>query len=157
MKITVLCIAKTSDRYILEGMDEFRKRLKHFIKLDWIELPEVKNRKNLNQEQLLAMEEELFLKNLNPGDSIYLLDENGKEYSSRQFSTFINKKMIASTQNLVFLIGGPYGFSEGMYAKAEGKISLSKMTFTHQMVRLFFLEQIYRAFSILKSLPYHHD
>ena len=157
MKITVLCIAKTSDRYILEGMDEFRKRLKHFIKLDWIELPDVKNRKNLNQEQLLALEEELFLKNLNPGDAIYLLDENGREYSSRQFSTFINKKMIASTQNLVFLIGGPYGFSDGMYAKAEGKISLSKMTFTHQMVRLFFLEQIYRAFSILKNLPYHHD
>ena len=157
MKITVLCIAKTSDRYILEGMEEFKKRLKHFIKLEWIELPEVKNRKNLNQEQLLAMEEELFFKNLNPGDSIYLLDENGKEYSSRQFSTFINKKMIASTQNLVFLIGGPYGFSEGTYAKAEGKISLSKMTFTHQMVRLFFVEQLYRAFSILKNLPYHHD
>lgn len=157
MKITVLCIAKTSDRYILEGMEEFKKRLKHFIKLDWIELPEVKNRKNLNQEQLLAMEEELFLKNLKPGDSIYLLDENGKEYSSRQFSTFINKKMLASTQNLVFLIGGPYGFSEGMYANAEGKISLSKMTFTHQMVRLFFVEQLYRAFSILKNLPYHHD
>jgi 23S rRNA (pseudouridine1915-N3)-methyltransferase len=157
MKITVLCIAKTNDRYILEGMEEFKKRLKHFIKLDWIELPEVKNRKNLNQEQLLTMEEELFLKNLNPGDSIYLLDENGKEYSSRQFSTFINKKMIASTQNLVFLIGGPYGFSEGMYAKADGKISLSKMTFTHQMVRLFFVEQLYRAFSILKNLPYHHD
>jgi 23S rRNA (pseudouridine1915-N3)-methyltransferase len=157
MRITVLCIAKTSDPYILEGMEEFKKRLKHFIKLDWIELPEVKNRKNLNQEQLLAMEEELFLKNLNPGDSIYLLDENGKEYSSRQFSTFINKKMIASTQNLVFLIGGPYGFSKGMYAKADGKISLSKMTFTHQMVRLFFVEQLYRAFSILKNLPYHHD
>lgn len=157
MKITVLCISKTSDAYILEGMSEFQKRIKHFIKLDWIELPEVKNRKNLNQEQLLAMEEELFLKNLSNTDSIYLLDENGKEYTSRQFSSFISKKMIASTSNLVFLIGGPYGFSEGMYAKAEGKISLSKMTFTHQMVRLFFLEQVYRAFSIIKNLPYHHD
>ena len=157
MKITVLCISKTSDAYILEGMSEFQKRLKHFIKVDWIELPEVKNRKNLNQEQLLAMEEELFLKNVSNSDSIYLLDENGKEYTSRQFSSFISKKMIASTSNLVFLIGGPYGFSEGMYAKAEGKISLSKMTFTHQMVRLFFLEQLYRAFSIIKNLPYHHD
>ena len=157
MKITVLCISKTGDAYILEGMSEFQKRLKHFIKVDWIELPEVKNRKNLSQEQLLALEEELFLKNLNNSDSIYLLDENGKEYSSRQFSSFISKKMIASTSNLVFLIGGPYGFSEGMYAKAEGKISLSKMTFTHQMVRLFFLEQLYRAFSIIKNLPYHHD
>ena len=157
MRITVLCISKTSDAYILEGMSEFQKRIKHFIKLDWIELPEVKNRKNLSQEQLLAMEEELFLKNLSNTDSIYLLDENGKEYTSRQFSSFISKKMIASTSNLVFLIGGPYGFSEGMYAKAEGKISLSKMTFTHQMVRLFFLEQVYRAFSIIKNLPYHHD
>ena len=153
----MLCISKTSDAYILEGMSEFQKRIKHFIKLDWIELPEVKNRKNLSQEQLLAMEEELFLKNLSNTDSIYLLDENGKEYTSRQFSSFISKKMIASTSNLVFLIGGPYGFSEGMYAKAEGKISLSKMTFTHQMVRLFFLEQLYRAFSIIKNLPYHHD
>jgi 23S rRNA (pseudouridine1915-N3)-methyltransferase len=157
MKITVLCISKTSDAYILEGMSEFQKRLKHFIKVEWIELPEVKNRKNLSQEQLLAMEEELFLKQLNNTDNIYLLDENGKEYTSRQFSSFISKKMIASTSNLVFLIGGPYGFSEGMYAKSEGKISLSKMTFTHQMVRLFFLEQLYRAFSIIKNLPYHHD
>ncbi len=157
MKITVLCISKTSDSYILEGMREFQNRIKHFIKLDWIELPEVKNRKNLNRDQLLALEEELFLKHLSNTDSIFLLDENGKEFSSRQFSSFISKKMIASTSNLVFLIGGPYGFSEGMYVKAEGKISLSKMTFTHQMVRLFFLEQIYRAFSILKNLPYHHD
>lgn len=157
MKITVLCISKTSDTYILEGMAEFKKRLKHFIKLDWIELPEVKNRKNLSQEQLLTMEEELFLKNISNTDTVYLLDENGKEFTSRQFSEFLNKKMIASTSNLVFLIGGPYGFSKGIYNKAEGKISLSKMTFTHQMVRLFFLEQLYRAFSILKNLPYHHD
>ena len=157
MKITVLCISKTSDSYVLEGMAEFKKRLKHFVKLDWIELPEVKNRKNLHQDQLLAMEEELFLKNLSNTDSIYLLDEKGKEFSSREFSSFITKKMNASTSNLVFLIGGPYGFSKGMYAKADGKISLSKMTFTHQMVRLFFLEQVYRAFSIIKNLPYHHD
>lgn len=157
MKITVLCISKTSDAYILAGMAEYQKRLKHFIKLEWIELPEVKNRKNLKQDQLLQMEEELFLKQLKNTDTIFLLDENGKEYTSRQFSSFIDKKMIESTSNLVFLIGGPYGFSKGIYAKANGKISLSKMTFTHQMVRLFFLEQVYRAFSIIKNLPYHHD
>jgi len=157
MKITVLCISKTSDSYILEGMREFQNRIKHYIKLDWIELPEVKNRKNLNKEQLLASEEELFLKHLSNTDSVFLLDENGKEFSSRQFSDFIQKKMIDSTSNLVFLIGGPYGFSDGMYQKASGKISLSKMTFTHQMVRLFFLEQVYRAMSIINNLPYHHD
>ena len=157
MKITVLCIAKTSDAYLLTGMNEFQKRLKHFIKLEWIELPEVKNRKNLQKEQLLQMEEALFLKHLQSNDTLYLLDENGKEFTSRKFSEFLEKKMIESTSNLVFLIGGPYGFSKGMYQRAQGKISLSKMTFTHQMVRLFFLEQLYRAFSILRNMPYHHD
>ena len=157
MKITVLCIAKTSDAYLLTGMNEFQKRLKHFVKLEWIELPEVKNRKNLQKEQLLQQEEALFLKHLQSNDTIYLLDENGKEFTSRKFSTFLEKKMIESTSNLVFIIGGPYGFSQGMYKRAQGKISLSKMTFTHQMVRLFFLEQLYRAFSILRNMPYHHD
>ncbi len=157
MKITVLCIAKTSDSYLLTGMNEFQKRLKHFIKLDWVELPEVKNRKNLQKEQLLKMEEALFLKNIQSTDALFLLDENGKEFTSRKFSEFLDKKMIESTSNLVFLIGGPYGFSQGMYQRAQGKISLSKMTFTHQMIRLLFLEQLYRAFSILRNLPYHHD
>lgn len=137
-------------------MDEFLKRLKHFIKIEWIELPDVKNRKNLSKDNLLKMESELFTKNLKSNDKVFLLDEKGKEYSSRQFSQFLDKQMM-SGEDLVFLIGGPYGFSQEIYQRANGKISLSKMTFTHQMVRVFFLEQLYRGFSILKNLPYHHD
>ena len=138
-------------------MDEFLNRLKHFSKIEWIELPDVKNRKNLSKDKLLQMEEELFKKQIKPGDRVYLLDEKGKEFSSRQFSTFIEKRMLDSSGGLVFLIGGPYGFSQNVYKMATGKISLSKMTFTHQLVRVFFLEQLYRAFAISKNLPYHHD
>jgi len=116
----------------------------------------VKNRKNLSKDNLLKQEAELFNKNLKSNDKVFLLDEKGKEYSSRHFSQFLDKQMM-SGEDLVFLIGGPYGFSQEIYERANGKISLSKMTFTHQMVRVFFLEQLYRGFSILKNLPYHHD
>ena len=157
MKVRVLCISKTTESYIQEGMDDFKKRLQHFCKLEWVELPDVKNRKNLSKEKLLATEEESFLKLLKNNDVVYLLDENGKSYSSRKFASFIESRMMDAGGSITFLIGGPYGFSENIYRRANGKISLSAMTFTHQMVRLFFLEQIYRAFSIIKKLPYHHD
>ena len=157
MKITVLCIGKTSEKYLLQGMEEYRKRLRHFVKVELIELPEVKNRKGLSQVELLANEELLFSKHLKPSDHIFLLDEQGEMYSSVKFSRFLEKKMNAGLSNLVFLIGGPYGFSEGVYKRSIGKVSVSKMTFTHQMVRLFFLEQLYRGFTILRNMPYHHQ
>ena len=156
MKITVLCIGKTDKTYILTGMAEYQKRLKHFVKIDWQELPDVKNRKGLSSEKYLEQEEILFLKRIAPADIVYLLDENGEEYTSVGFAGFLKKRMNAGISNLVFLIGGPYGFSRDMHRLAKGEISLSKMTFTHQMVRLFFLEQLYRAFSILRNMPYHH-
>jgi 23S rRNA (pseudouridine1915-N3)-methyltransferase len=157
MKITVLSIGKTSDKYLIVGMDEYRKRLRHFIKIDWIELPEVKNRKGLSESELLGQEEASFNKKLKPSDHVFLLDEKGEMFNSVEFSGFLRKKMNAGLSNLVFLIGGPYGFSDGIYKRSMGEIALSKMTFTHQMVRLFFLEQLYRGFTILRNMPYHHS
>ena len=157
MKITVLSIGKTSDKYLIVGMEEYRKRLSHFVKVEWVELPEVKNRKGFSRVELLAKEELLFNKQLKPSDHVFLLDEQGEMYSSVKFSRFLEKKMNAGISNLVFLIGGPYGFSESLGKRSNGKVSLSKMTFTHQMVRLFFLEQLYRGFTILRNMPYHHQ
>jgi len=157
MKITVLCIGKTNDKYLLVGMDEFRKRLRHFVKVDWIELPAVTNRKGPSKIELLDWEETMFNKQIQSSDYLLLLDEKGETYSSVEFSNRLRKIMNAGVSNLVFLIGGPYGFSEGLLKQSNGKVSLSKMTFTHQMVRLFFLEQLYRGFTILKNMPYHHE
>jgi 23S rRNA (pseudouridine1915-N3)-methyltransferase len=157
MKITVICIGKTTDKYLLTGMDEYKKRLRHFVRVDWVELPEVKNQKGLSKIELLDREEALFQKQLKPSDYILLLDEKGKQYTSIGFSNFLKKIMNAGVSNLVFLIGGPYGFSEKLHKQSKSKLSLSKMTFTHQMVRLFFLEQLYRGFTILRNMPYHHE
>ena len=157
MKITFLVLGKTEDSYLKDGIDNYLKRLKFYIKFEIQEIPELKNTKNLSPEQQKSKEAELINKYLNPGDHIILLDEKGDEFTSTQFSGFLNKKMIQSIQNLVFIVGGPYGFDEQIYQKANNKLSLSKMTFSHQMVRLFFVEQIYRAFTILKGEPYHHE
>jgi len=157
MKITFLVLGKTDDKYILEGIAKYLNRLKHYIKFDLIEIPDLKNTKSLREDQQKAKEAELLQKALSPGDHVILLDEKGTEYTSRQFSEFLNKKMVSGIQNLVFIVGGPYGFDESIYKLANGKISLSKLTFSHQMVRLFFIEQVYRGFTILKSEPYHHD
>jgi 23S rRNA (pseudouridine1915-N3)-methyltransferase len=157
MKITFLTIGKTEDKYLLEGMEKYLKRLKHYIPFKVLELPELKNTKNLSEDQQKTREAELIFKNISNTDHLVLLDENGVNYSSVQFSGFLNKKMIGSVQHLVFVVGGPYGFSNEVYNRAQEKISLSKMTFSHQMVRLFFIEQVYRAFTIMKGEPYHHD
>lgn len=157
MKITFLVLGKTDDKYINEGITKYLGRLKHYIKFDLIEIPDLKNTRNLREDQQKAKEAELLQKTLNPTDHIILLDEKGTEFTSRQFSEFLNKKMISGIQNLVFIVGGPYGFDESIYKLAQGKISLSKLTFSHQMVRLFFIEQVYRGFTILKGEPYHHD
>lgn len=157
MKITLLAIGKTDDKYILDGIEKYAKRLKHYIPFSIVEIPDLKNTKNLSTEQQKSKEAELIKKNLTPTDHLVLLDEKGKDYTSVQFSGFLNKKMVSGLQNLVFVIGGPYGFDQAIYDMASDKVSLSKMTFSHQMVRLFFTEQIYRGFTILKGEPYHHE
>ncbi|MEJ7694530.1 23S rRNA (pseudouridine(1915)-N(3))-methyltransferase RlmH [Daejeonella sp.] len=157
MKITLLTIGKTEDKYLLEGIDIYLKRLKHYIPFRILEIPELKGIKSLSQEQQKTREAELIVKNINSTDYVILLDENGQELSSKQFSVFLNKKMVGGQQHLVFVVGGPYGFSNEIYKRSNEKISLSKMTFSHQMIRLFFTEQLYRAYTILKSEPYHHD
>ena len=156
MKITFLTVGKTEDAYLNTGIDKYVKRLKHYTKLEIIELPELKNTKALTQEQQKAKEAEMILKKIAPTDYVILLDEKGAELNSIQFATYLDKKAIAATPNLVFIVGGPYGFDDTVYARANDKLSLSRMTFSHQMVRLFFAEQLYRAFSIIKGEPYHH-
>jgi len=157
MKITLLTIGKTEDSYLKDGIDKYLSRLKHYIRFEIVEIPELKNTKALSQEQQKAKEAELIFKNTVSTDHIVLLDEHGSELTSVQFSAMLNKKMIASVQNLVFIIGGPYGFDDTVYKRANDQLSLSRMTFSHQMVRLFFVEQVYRAFTILKGEPYHHQ
>ena len=156
MKIKLLAIGKTDDKNLQVLIDKYQNRLKHYIKFELVVIPDIKNVKNLSENQQKEKEGELILKQLQPTDQLVLLDENGKEFSSVIFSEFMQKKMNSGIKQLVFVIGGPYGFSETVYKKAQGKVSLSKMTFSHQMVRLFVVEQIYRAFTILKNEPYHH-
>src|SRR5690606_15256477 len=131
--------------------------LKHYIKFEFVVLPDIKNSKNLSEAQQKEKEGELILAQLQPTDTLVLLDENGKQYTSLDFAQFLQKKMNSGLKNLVLVIGGPYGFSDAVYAKCSGKISLSKMTFSHQMVRLFLVEQLYRGFTILRNEPYHHQ
>ncbi|WP_419801623.1 23S rRNA (pseudouridine(1915)-N(3))-methyltransferase RlmH [Mucilaginibacter sp.] len=157
MKITLVSVGKTEEKYLLQGIDIYLKRLKHYIKLEIIELPELKNTKGLSQDQQKTKEAELIGKKLASTDFVVLLDERGQELTSLQFADLLNKRMLASTQNLVFVIGGPYGFDNAIYQRANDKLALSKLTFSHQMVRLFFAEQVYRAFTILKGEPYHHE
>ncbi|NCD70669.1 23S rRNA (pseudouridine(1915)-N(3))-methyltransferase RlmH [Mucilaginibacter agri] len=157
MKITLLTVGKTEDAYLKEGIEKYIKRLKHYIKLDIIDLPELKNTKALTTDQQKIKEAEMILKKIANTDHVILLDEKGMEFTSAKFSAYLDKKAIGSVQNLVFVIGGPYGFDQSVYDRANDKLSLSRMTFSHQMVRLFFIEQLYRAYTILKGEPYHHE
>lgn len=157
MKITLIAIGKTDDEYIIKGIDKYLDRLKHYVKFEIKIIPDLKKTKNLSQDEQKRKEAELFLKNISPTDEIIILDERGIELSSMHFADLLNKKMIGSVSNLVFLIGGPYGFDNAIYQRAHYKLSLSRMTFSHQMIRLFFAEQVYRAFTILKGEPYHHE
>ena len=156
MKITLILNGKTEDDFIVKGFSIYENRLKHYISFETIVIPALKNTKALSVEQQKQKEGELIIKNIQTSDKLILLDENGKEYNSVGFSEFIQKEMNSGIKNLVFVVGGPYGFSEEIYKRANGKISLSKMTFSHQMVRLFFVEQLYRVMTILKNEPYHH-
>jgi len=156
MKITLIAIGKTDNRHLISLMEDYSKRLGHYISFEMAIVPDIKNAKNLSEPLQKKAEGDEILKRISPADILILLDENGKTYSSEKFSEFLQKKMNSGLKNLVFVIGGPYGFSEEIYARANGKLSLSSMTFSHQMVRLFFIEQVYRAFTILRNEPYHH-
>lgn len=157
MKIKLIAIGKTDDKDLNALIMVYKERLKHYIKFELIIIPDIKNIKNLSQKQQKEKEGSLLLSKLHSGDQLIVLDEKGKDFRSVEFSNFLQKKMNSGIKQLVFVIGGPYGFSEEVYKKAQGKISLSKMTFSHQMIRLFFTEQVYRAFTILKNEPYHHE
>lgn len=156
MKITLLVVGKTTDSHIEVLIQEYQKRLTHYVPFTLQVIPELKNTKALTSEQQKQAEGELILRTITPATDLILLDEHGKEYRSIEFADYIQKRM-SSGRDVVFVVGGPYGFSEAIYQRANGKISLSKMTFSHQMVRLFFVEQIYRAMTILRGEPYHHE
>lgn len=157
MKICLLVIGKTDEEYLRHGLEIFTRRIPHYILFEMKIIPDVKNSKNLSEEQQKDKEGELILQQVLSSDEVFLLDEKGMEVSSVEFARFLEKKMLSGLRRLVFVIGGPYGFSSGVYSRANGKLSLSKMTFSHQMVRLIFTEQLYRAFTILKGEPYHHQ
>lgn len=156
MKIVFLVIGKTDESYLDTGILKYIKRLEHYVPFEMKIIPDIKNRKTLTEEQQKKAEGELILSNINVGDDLVLLDENGKTFSSVAFSQWIEKQMNIGSKRMIFVVGGPYGFSKEVYAKAKFKISLSEMTFSHQMIRLIFVEQLYRAFTIIKCEPYHH-
>lgn len=157
MNIKLLAIGKTDHKSLQALIDEYTKRLSFYIKFDLEIIQDIKNVKNLSESQQKEKEGEILLSKIKATDYLVLLDENGASFTSVAFSNFLQKKMNSGTKTLVFVIGGPYGFSEAVYQKAQSKISLSSMTFSHQMIRLFFIEQLYRGFTILKNEPYHHQ
>lgn len=156
MKIVLLVIGKTDAGYFVEAIREYANRLVHYLPFEIQVIPDIKNVRNLSETQQKEKEGELILKTLQAGDYLVLLDEKGKEFTSVQFAAYLEKKMQAVPKRLVFVVGGPYGFSEAVYGASCEKISLSKMTFSHQMIRLIFVEQIYRAMTIIAGEPYHH-
>ncbi len=157
MKIILLTVGKSTNPHLIKLQEEYQNRLKFYIPFEIIVIPELKNNKNLSAAEQLEKEADLILKQLETNDETILLDENGKQFNSVGFSDFIAKKMLASHKRMIFVVGGPYGFSDRIYKRANGMVSLSQMTFSHQMVRLFFIEQLYRAMTILKGEPYHHQ
>ncbi len=156
MTIKLLAIGKTDNNQLQSLIDDYQKRLGHYISFDFEIIPDLKNTKHLSESLQKQKEGELILSKLKPSDVLILLDENGKQYDSIAFANYLQKHMNSGIKQLVLTIGGPYGFSENIYKKAQAKLSLSKMTFSHQMIRLFVIEQLYRGFTILKNEPYHH-
>ncbi|MDR0427772.1 MAG: 23S rRNA (pseudouridine(1915)-N(3))-methyltransferase RlmH [Dysgonamonadaceae bacterium] len=157
MKVHLIVIGKTTQDFVEKGMNEFHHRLQHYLSFEIKIIPDIKSTKSLSFEQQKEKEGELILKMLKPTDYIVLLDERGKEFSSVKFAEYLEKKTHSIPKSLVFIIGGPYGFSSKVYDMAHEKISLSKMTFSHQLIRLIFVEQLYRAMTILHNEPYHHE
>ena len=157
MKITLLTVGKTDKDWVKQGLDIYVSRLKHYIPFSIVEIPELKNVSSLSKDQIKSREGELILKNLRPTDDVILMDEHGKQYTSVELARTIQEKISYTGKDIVFIIGGANGFSPEVYARANSKISLSKMTFSHQMVRAIFAEQLYRAFTIMRGEPYHHE
>ena len=157
MKATLIVVGKTNSKELSLMIDDYADRLTHYLPFDIITIPELKNTKSLSAEQQKAAEGELILRQLQAGDHIVLLDEHGQERRSIEFAAWIEKRHQTVSKRMVFIIGGPYGFAPSIYEKAQEKISLSKMTFSHQMIRLIFVEQLYRAMTIIKNEPYHHE
>lgn len=157
MKIKLITTGRTETAWIREGMDIYISRLKHYAPFSVIEIPELKNVSSLTKDMIKIKEGELILKNISPSDHVILLDERGKEYSSMEWASLLESKLFHIGGDLVFVIGGAYGFDSKVYDRCNGKLSLSRMTFSHQMVRVIFTEQLYRAFTIMKGEPYHHE
>ena len=156
MKIILFLTGKTVDPRLASLIDEYKQRLVHYVPFEIVTLPDLKNAKSLTEEQVKTAEGEALLKCLTPSMDVLLLDEHGKEMRSIEFADFLQRKM-SSGRDLALVIGGPYGFSQAVYARANGKISFSRMTFSHQMIRVMAIEQIYRAMTILRNEPYHHE
>jgi len=157
MKIEFWVVGKTSFSYLNEGMEIYEKRLRKYVPFKSVILPDIKNTKNLSHEVLKEKEGQVILNKLEKGDLLILLDENGKTFTSEKFAEWLNQKLQHSARKMIFLVGGAYGFSDAVYERSQQKVALSSMTFSHQMVRLFFIEQFYRALTILKNEPYHHS
>ena len=157
MKITLLTVGKTDIPWVKEGLEMYLSRLRHYVNFEIREIPELKKVSALSKEQIKQKEGELILKETKPSDDVILLDEHGREYRSVEFAELIGKKMALSSRDIVFVIGGAYGFSQDVYARKDSMLSLSKMTYSHQLVRTVFAEQLYRAFTIIKGEPYHHE
>lgn len=157
MKIELAVIGKTSIGYLKQGIDEYIKRLKHYVSFEIKYIDDIKNTKNISEDQQKRTEGTKILSLLDKSDFVVLLDEHGKEYTSIQYSSYIQKRLLSGVKKVVFVIGGPYGFSQEVYDRANDKISFSKMTFNHEMIRLIFTEQLYRAYTIINHEPYHHE
>ncbi len=158
MKILLMAVGRTTSEIMRRGIDLYKDRLKYYdapVEIKIIE--DIKGAKSLTQQRQKELEGESILRNVTPFDRVVLLDENGREFTSREFAAFVDKQMVSGVKRLVFVVGGPYGFSDAVYARADSKLSLSRMTFNHEMVRLFFIEQLYRAMTIRRGEPYHHD
>ena len=157
MKVKLIYIGKTGKSFLVEGEKYYAEKVKKYIPFEVLELPDVKNAKSRTENEIKELEGIAILEKVKSSDYLVLLDENGKEYNSIDFSVYLQKQFNSGNQVLIFVVGGPYGFSKQLYERANAKISLSKLTFSHQMVRMFFLEQLYRGLSILKNEPYHHQ
>lgn len=157
MEITLLTVGKTTQSFVIAGLEEYLKRLKRYTPYSIVTLPDIKTSKTLTPAIQKEKEGETILSSLSPADICILLDEHGREFTSLEFADYLRKTLASGRKRAVFIVGGPYGFSDAVYQRADYKISLSKMTFTHEMVRLFFTEQVYRAMTILRGEPYHHE
>lgn len=157
MEIELLTIGKTTTDYIIKGIDVYLSRLRHYIPFTLTSINDIKGNRKMSEAQQKEAEGKEILARLTPSDMVVLLDERGKEYTSMQFADYLQRQMLSGRKKMVFVVGGPYGFSDGVYQRADAKVSFSKLTFSHEMIRLFFVEQLYRAMTILRGEPYHHE